>query len=493
MPPVLRARLAPLLLGGLLGLAACGDDAGAGPNAVASLAIADTGFAFVALGQNHLFSATARSAGGERLDGVAVQWSSSDPGVLQVNGDGLATAVATGSVTLVAAADDARDSVTVVVDQVPASLTVVFGDRQSSNPGGTLPTPLTVQVTDALRHPIPGVDVQFTAGPEGGSVGSPAVTTDFLGIASSDFTLGAATGGYTVTASVAGTALAAGFTLRTAGPFDLELLWLSPASPGVQGAFADAEERWEAIIAGDLPDDYALVPAFSCGSNPDLDRSLDDLLIFVTIAPIDGPGGILGQAGPCYYHSVGGLPAIGDMYFDEDDLASLQQAGQLQAVVLHEMGHVLGFGTHWDALGLLAEPALQGGLDPHFTGAQAIAAFDLAGGTGYAAGAKVPVEDQYGPGTADGHWRESVFLTELMTGLLDYGVTPLSAVTLASFADLGYAVDTTQAEPFALAAPSALPAAARRLHFGPDLLHYPPRRLDPRARIRPPYLPPARP
>ena len=489
MRPTLRSAAAALVAATLT-LAACGDDNGHGPGAADRIAISDTAYQFIALGQNHLFTAAVKDASGDALPRAVVQWSSSDPAILRVNGDGLATAVGTGTATLTAAVGNVQDAVTVVVAQEPAELTIVFGDRQSSNPGGTLPTPLTVQVTDALRHPIPGVTVTFTAGPEGGAVGQDSVTTDFLGIASSDFTLGAGTGGYTATASVAGTTLSAGFTLRTAGPFDLELQWLTAADPAVQQAFADAEERWEAIVTGDLPDDYALIPAYSCGGNPDVDRPLDDLLIFVTITPIDGPGGVLGQAGPCYYHDVGGLPAIGSMFFDEEDLASLAQSGQLEAVVLHEMGHVLGFGTHWSALGLLADPVLQGGTDPHFTGPLATAEFDAAGGAGYVASAKVPVEDLYGPGTADGHWRESVFFAELMTGLHDFGGTPLSAISIASLADLGYAVDGTQADPFSLSVPSVRPQGARPLALGRDLLRFPPRRLDRRARIQPPYQPP---
>ena len=478
------------VLAAALTLAACGGDDGTGPGHADHITIADTAYQFIALGQNHLFSARVEDAHGDLVRRAVVQWSSSDPAILRVNGDGLATAVGTGTALLTAAAPGVLDTVPVVVTQAPAALTIVFGDRQSSNPGGTLPTPLTVQVTDALHHPIPGVDVSFAAGPEGGSVGSPTVTTGFEGIAGSAFTLGGTTGTYTATASIAGTALSASFTLRTAGPFDLELWWLGPADPAVQQAFADAEERWESIITGDLPDDYALIPAYSCGVNPDVDRPLDDLLIFVSITPIDGPGGVLGQAGPCFYHEVGGLPAVGSMFFDADDLAGLAQSGQLEAVVLHEMGHVLGFGTHWNALGLLVDPALQGGTDPHFTGTLATAEFEAAGGSGYVAGAKVPVEDQYGPGTADGHWRESVFLTELMTGLLDFGGTPLSAITIASFADLGYTVDGTQAEPFSLVIPAIQPQGVRRVPLGRDVLRFPPRRLDRRARIQPPYRPP---
>lgn len=482
----LPLRLAAALLAAGLGLAACSGDS-FDPAEVDRLAIVDSTYGFIALGQNYLFQAEPRNARGERI-AAAVQWSSSNPSVVRVNGDGLATAIARGEVTLTAAAGGVLASVPVAVDQVPAALTIVFGDRQSGSPGGALPTPLTVQVTDALRHPIAGVTLAFEAGPEGGSVGSPAATTDFFGIASSSFTLGGVAGNYTATASVPGSSLTAGFTITTAGPFNVELMWLTPASAGVQAAFADAEARWEAVITGDLPDDYALIPAYSCGANPDLDQSLDDIIIFVTITEFDGPGGVLGQAGPCYYHEVGGLPAIGAMFFDAADLSSLQQQGLLGDVVIHEMGHVLGLGTHWTTLGLLANPSLSGGVDPHFTGPMAIAEFDIAGGSGYVGG-KVPVEDQGGPGTADGHWREAVFFNELMTGYLDFGVNLLSRITIASFEDLGYMVDLAAADPYTLSLPAPPAALRRRLQLKDDLRHFPPRWLRRNAKIRPPFRP----
>lgn len=466
-------------------LGACTDDP-FDPGLVEKIVITDRNFTFIALGQNHLFRAEARNGHGRPV-AVPVQWFSSDPSILRVNGDGLVTAIAPGTAFLTAAVGQLHASVSVIASQVPAELTVVFGDRQSGNPGGTLPTPLTVQVTDELHNPIRGVVVAFTAGAEGGSVASDTVTTDFFGIAGSPFTLGPATGSYTATASIPGTPLASRFSLSTAGPFNLELMWLSQATPGVQAAFADAEARWESVLVGDLPDDYALVPGFTCGPNPDLDQSLDDVLIFVTITTIDGPGGILGQAGPCYYHEVGGLPAIGSMFFDDADLESLEQQGLLQYVVLHEMGHVLGFGTHWTTLGLLAEPSLQGGLDPHFTGPLAVAQFDADGGSAYVGG-KVPVEDQGGPGTADGHWRDLVFGNELMTGYLDFDTNPLSAITIASLADLGYTVDPAAADSYGIAG-SARPGVSR-IPLPGDLLRFAPRRLNRNAKIRPPYQPP---
>ena len=56
-----------------------------------------------------------------------------------------------------------------------------------------------------------------------------------------------------------------------------------------------------------------------------------------------------------------------------------------------------------------------------------------------------------GTGTADAHWRESVFGNELMTGFVDAGTNPLSRVSVASMADLGYAVNLAGADPYTLA------------------------------------------
>ena len=68
--------------------------------------------------------------------------------------------------------------------------------------------------------------------------------------------------------------------------------------------------------------------------------------------------------------------------------------GTFGAVVAHELGHVLGFGTIWDHYDLLRNPSVPDDpdADTHFSGALTVAAFDAAGGAGYVGGAKVPVE-----------------------------------------------------------------------------------------------------
>ena len=119
---------------------------------------------------------------------------------------------------------------------------------------------------------------------------------------------------------------------------------------------------------------------------------------------------------------------------------------------------MIGFGTLWDTKGLLEGAIGSGGSDPHFVGADAMLAFNDEGGASYSASAKVPVEDMGGPGTADAHWRELVFDNELMTGFINFGTNPLSGVTVASLADLGYTVNLLGADPYSHPRPSLLRA-----------------------------------
>jgi hypothetical protein len=232
----------------------------------------------------------------------------------------------------------------------------------------------------------------------------------------------------------------------------------SSISNAQKAVFQSAATRWEQIITNDLPDIAGTIQSTICGTSvtgfPSV-NGIDDVVIFANITAIDGPGGILGQAGPCATRNSGTkLPAVGIMQFDSADVGSFT-ATAFQDVILHEMGHVLGIGTLWKFKNLLSGAGSGGncGATPTYTGANAKTEFATLGGSG-----NIPVEgssDGSGPGTCDSHWREATFDNELMTGYYNAGVTnPLSRMTIASLKDLGYEVSFATADPYTL--PSVL-------------------------------------
>lgn len=210
--------------------------------------------------------------------------------------------------------------------------------------------------------------------------------------------------------------------------FNIDLEYSGPAE--FLDEFEDAIEIWESVITADLPDILF---------NGEL---YDDLTIEATIEPIDGPFGILGSAGPDFVRGGTALPFLGSMRFDEDDIAFLDSSGTLQDVIIHEIGHVLGIGTLWGFAGLMDA-------DFRYTGANALAEYRA---LTMSDNAYNPVEEDFGVGTAGGHWDETLFNTELMTGFAEGAGTamPLSRVTIASLEDLGYTVDYGEADAFAL-------------------------------------------
>ena len=262
--------------------------------------------------------------------------------------------------------------------------------------------------------------------------------------------------------------------------FDIEFRYLGAAqpSPAQEQAFAAAAQVWQRAITAGLPDLPVPTSDWQCAKDdPDLFGDyVDDLLIFVRVAAIDGAGGAVAQSTICARRAVadGGLPFIGSMTFDAADLADLERHEFLQPMVMHQMAHVLGFGLLWDEepFRLLEDPSVDAGggevpgRDSSFAGERAIAAFDEAGGDAHR-GAKVPVENdtrRHDPGVLDVHWRESVFDTELMSTTLNAAAAPLSAVTIASLEDLGYEVDATRADGYLLPAAGGGRSARTAVH-----------------------------
>jgi hypothetical protein len=265
-------------------------------------------------------------------------------------------------------------------------------------------------------------------------------------------------------------------------PFDIALTFVGTVPSSVQNAANAAAARWEQIIVGDIPDIEIGSPQdiSECVPGQSVSGTIDDIRIFIEVGTFDNAS-TLAAAGPCATRVFGDLPAWGRLKVNQDRISQLVSEGGLVDVMVHEMGHVLGFGTVWEAKDLLRDPSVGNpGADAHFIGERAIAAFDAAGGASYT-GAKVPVENSTGnEGSDDGHWRESVFRNELMSPAYESGtVKPISAVTAQSFRDLGYGVDVSAADlytlpPFILApARTVAPSGTGLSGYFDDILHGP--------------------
>ncbi|GAA0878664.1 hypothetical protein GCM10009119_16320 [Algoriphagus jejuensis] len=216
------------------------------------------------------------------------------------------------------------------------------------------------------------------------------------------------------------------------GRFNITLKFITPVTDRQLQVFDEAAGRWERIIIGDVPSITGTIPSAFVGLPPVAhNETIDDIIIEVAIAAIDGPGQILGQAGPTFIRDVDNLPVSGVMFFDVDDLALLDEYELFDDVIVHEMGHVLGVGTLWNVNRTLREFNPQGA--PFFNGKLANLLWWFEGGRNL-----LPIEDQGGPGTALSHWKESILDNELMTGYINLGINPLSRITSASVRDLGY-------------------------------------------------------
>jgi len=335
---------------------------------------------------------------------------------------------------------------------VPSAVTAV-GSGQTAMAGTAVTTPVGVTVKDQFGHAMAGVAVGFAVSAGGGFLSPATDTTNAQGVATTSWVLGSAVGSNSnaLTATVnnyggAPTSITAS-TTPVVSAYNIDLRFLTPMTGPEAAAFTAAAARWSSIVVGDLPSDLVVAAAGDCGDNsPAMNEVVDDVVIFATIDSIDGPGNILGGASPCYIRDGSELTIVGEMVFDSADMPVLEANNILNAVILHEMGHVLGIGTLWT---YVTPSLLTGGgtSNPYFTGAGGIMQFNMDGGIGYA-GSKVPVENQGGPGTADGHWRESVMGRELMTGYISLTSNPLSTITIASLQDLGYTVSYANADPY---------------------------------------------
>lgn len=209
-------------------------------------------------------------------------------------------------------------------------------------------------------------------------------------------------------------------------------------------AFELAAKRWQKVIVGDVTPSFPanqVTDWFDGQFDQPFNGAVNDLVIGFSITDIDGRGGTLGSAGPTFLRSNGrGAPIAGVMRFDRVD-ARQMPLGDFKAIVLHEMGHVLGLvGTTTNRCSAACNPnsGQQSGYSCPFANAeyeQLVSDFSNTD--------PLKLENNGGAGTACGHWEENSFRTsassELMTGFFEANLLqPISLVTVAALDDLGF-------------------------------------------------------
>lgn len=211
--------------------------------------------------------------------------------------------------------------------------------------------------------------------------------------------------------------------------FNIQLNFLGDAwTVEAMNAFAATADFLSNLITAGLPDD----------------DGIDDLVIDVTLTSIDSIGGTIGQGRPTAVRSSDGstpdgLPVSGEIFIDTNDVDSLLAQNTLDDLALHEILHVMGFGTLWEVPGVrdwVSDPVFVPNLETRNPndGDTIIT---------YTGGALSPENTAPFVETEGslGHWQEAAYGDELMTTVFNPLGNYLSQMTLDAMSDLGYAVD----------------------------------------------------
>lgn len=356
----------------------------------------------------------------------------------------------------------------------PASaMTVASGNNQSSLGGSPLATPVRFKLTDDVGTGIPNAAVVFAimAGEGSLAASSTPAMTDQAGLVTAPaWTLGKLAIPQQLTATAGNISTVANATVST--QYHAEVRFFGPPiDPAYLPAFTRAINRLNAEVVGPLtPVSFTNQDvANTCGvaGVAPLNESIGSLVIYVSVGTIGGGSGIVASSGPCYVRQSNHLTVVGTMLLDAKLLPTVASNGQLNDVVFHELQHVLGFGTLWSTVTpmLIVNAATP---QTAFTGAAGIRGCQHAGGVPTNCLPAIPLENGGGPGSADEHWRWSIFGNELMTAVLPAPGTPklLSAMTVGSIADLGYQTNSNVADNYTIS--SAVAASYMNLRVGPS-------------------------
>jgi hypothetical protein len=409
----------------------------------ASLQLAPDTLRLAIAGNTGNITATVRNASGSTLSGVAVTFTTNDPGVATVNASsGLVTAQGDGATGIVALVAPGGPSLT-------KSIRVEVGG--SLAPAYLVGGNVGVAYTDQLG-PATGGGGAFTyavtAGTLPNGLSLNAATAAITGVPTTSgahfFEVSATNGVLTLSERYAIT-----ISTKSASAFNLWIAYNGGALPATnaRNALNQALARWEEIVTGDAGAAQTYPPTGLNPSGPNscqlVDASLlngafiEDVAILMAIGPIDGSGSTLAKGGPCGYGRQQ-RPAVisGQMLLDEADL--LATTTYLRDVIWHEIAHALGVGTIWaDSL--------------RFSGTDSVRYYGVNGNDEWrdlgGAADGVPIEPNI-----EGHWHEAWFNAEIMTPSAESPLSahPISRMTIGALLDLGWSAVLGEADAYSL-------------------------------------------
>jgi hypothetical protein len=346
-----------------------------------------------------------------------------------------------GSTTLSFAADAAAGPL--------QSFSIVSGNNQSAFAGAALAEPVVFAPIDQYGNNLDAQVASFSVLEGGGSLSAQTAASSADGtITMPAFTLGRSALPQRAVATIGSNSVSLSANVRSSYVLDVRF-WGPGISSSQQELFTNSAARIRGIVVGSLPgvDATGTDPGI-CGVTgvPVLAESIPGLIIYASIQPIDGPGNLVAQSAPCVARGTSDLrTAIGVVKLDAADVASISTS-TLQDIITHEMLHVLGIGSNWSKEGLVVNfnaPTVA------YIGTGGIAGCRATGGV-VTCMTSVPVENTGGSGTANSHWRESVFGSELMTGYVTIGEMPLSILTVRALGDMGYSINPSGADPYTI-------------------------------------------
>lgn len=372
---------------------------------------------------------------GVRRPGRVVTWRSTAPQVATVDTTGRVVGMEVGSTDLEARADDAVATQTVRVRALEVQLfptAVVVGIGSHGQ--------LWALLRDEAGERLPATMVAWRSmAPDVATVDSEGVfTAQRRGVAAVEVTLNGRRARTEIRVTEGEYPVL----------FPITLVPQARVSEDVLRAAQRAVARWQQVIAQTVgqwtPTRQDSAQAGRCFSTAQpFSGNWQGLTVYLVEGHLPSP--TVGRGGPCTNRPsvtgelFQGLPIEGVVELDSAFVAGTRQSlgGERlrEDLLMHELGHVLGIGTLWpgfDGFRHLAGDASA----PVFTGAQAAAA---SAALGFPPGL-VPVQGGAVSDGGRGHWRTSVYGAEIMTHVLSQSGGVLSAITIASLADLGFIV-----------------------------------------------------